>query len=116
VLGVEQSAPPQQHLAGLPDGEGEHAETDGPQQHRAAGTVGDRLQGAGLIGVGTPQTPGQPDRQVADQEVHDAVGDQPHPGDVGQDRVVGDLTGPVDDALRPVPEGSGTPHPQVRSG
>ena len=89
---VEQPAPPEQHLAGLPEREGEHAQADGPEEHRPARPVGDGLQGAGLVGVGAAQPPGQPDGEVADEEVHGAVGDQPDAGDVGQDRVVGDLT------------------------
>jgi hypothetical protein len=92
------------HLARLPHREGEQAERDAPEEHWPSRPVGDGLQGAGLVHVGAPQPPGQPHRQVADEEVHDAVGDQPHPGDVGQDRMVGDLTGTRDDVVRPVQE------------
>jgi hypothetical protein len=115
VRGVEQPVPPQQHLAGLPEREGEHAQADGPEEHRPARPVGDRLQGAGLVGVGAAQPPGQPDGEVADQEVHRAVRDQADAGDVGQDGVVGDLAEAPDDAVRAVEQGA-TCHAQVRSG
>jgi hypothetical protein len=115
VRGVEQSVPPQQHLAGLPEGQGQHPHADRPEQQRTAGTVADGLQGAGLVGVGPAQPPGQPDGEVGDQEVHDAVRDQPDAGDLRQDRVVGDPAGTVDDRVRPV-EQRATGHAQVRSG
>jgi hypothetical protein len=103
VLRVEQPVPPPQHLAALPQRQREHAQPDQPEQHRAAGRTGDRLQRAGLVGVGAGAAAGELHRQPADQQVQDAVGDQPHPGDRLEQGVVGDLAGVLDQPVDPAP-------------
>jgi hypothetical protein len=56
------------------------------------------------------QPPGHPDREVADEQVHDAVGDQPDACDVGEDRVIGDRPGALDDAVHPIEQRAGGGH------
>ena len=114
VLLLEQPVPPQQHLAGLPEGQREHAEADRPEQGVSGGPVGDGLQGAGLVGVVALPPPRETQREPGDQEVHQPVRDESQPGDVRQERVIGDLAGPVDRAVHPLEQGP--PGTHVRSG
>jgi hypothetical protein len=79
-------------LGELPDGQGGQAHGQDPEEEPARRLLGDRLQGAGLVGLGAPAE-GDPDGQVGDQQVDDPVGDQADPAE-GLDRpAVGRLLG-----------------------
>jgi hypothetical protein len=110
VFAVEQAPPPQQHLTGLPEREGEQSEADHPQERVAARTVGHGLQRAGLVGVGPVVPPRQPETEVRDEQVHRAIGDQSRAGQLGEDRVVGDLAGPLHRVVHPVEQRTGGGH------
>ena len=71
-------------LGELPDGQGDQADGEHPEEEPPRRLLGDRLQGAGLVRLG-PAAEGDPHRQVGDQQVDDAVGDQADPAQ-GLDR------------------------------